>query len=229
MSEDGAGQPKTPDDQWRPDLRKGGRPLPGGAQPPRSPKAEKLEAKAARLREAEERRAAQAAGGTPPARRGWVVATAVLGVVALALATLLLLTFLAWQDAKDDDGGAGPRDAAVAAAKTFAVDFGSYDYEHLDTEFQEVAERTTPEFAKSYLETSSKLKATFEQYKTQVTARIQGVGVTSSSDSAAVVLVFLDQTVRTSQSSTPRVDRNRLEIHLVNADGTWLVDKLLAK
>jgi hypothetical protein len=71
--------------------------------------------------------------------------------------------------------------------------------------------------------------ATFEQYKPQVTARIQGVGVTSSSDSAAVVLVFLDQTVRTSQSSTPRVDRNRLEIHLVNADGTWLVDKLLAK
>jgi hypothetical protein len=35
--------------------------------------------------------------------------------------------------------------------------------------------------------------------------------------------------VRTSQSSTPRVDRNRLEIHLVQQDGKWLVAKLLAK
>jgi Mce-associated membrane protein len=196
---------------------------------PKPTKAEKLEAKAARLREAEERRAGQAGvGGSAPARRGLVVATAVLGVVVLALATLLIITFLAWQDAKDDDNSAA-RDSAVAAAKSFAVDFGSYDYEHLDTEFQEVAERMTPDFATSYLETSTKLKATFEQYKTRVTARIQGVGVTSSSDSEAVVLVFLDQTVRTSQSTTPRIDRNRLEIHLVDTDGKWLVAKLLAK
>ena len=107
------------------------------------------------------------------------------------------------------------RDAAVAAAKSFAVDFGSYDYEHLDTEFQEVAELMTPAFAKSYLETSDKLKATFEQYKTQVTAKIQGSVSPRPSATEAVVVVFLDQTVHTSQSTAPRIDRNRLEIHLV--------------
>jgi hypothetical protein len=228
------------------------RPGPGpGLAPgsrPRPTKAERLEAKAARLREADGRRAAvAAAGGPPPPQRGLVIAIAALGVVTLALATLLLITVLAWQDAKDANksqpavtsgsttgapavGLADPAAvAAVAAAKAFAVDFGSYDYQHLDTEFHEVAARMTPDFANSYLQTSTKLKPTFVQYKTQVTARIQGYGVTSATASDAVVVVFLDQTVRTSQSSTPRVDRNRLEIHLVNTDGTWLVAKLLAK
>ena len=178
-----------------------------------------------------------AAAGSAPSRRGLVIATAVSGAVAIALGTLLIITFLAWQHQKDVNSSRGQvstdvtaaRVAAVAAAKSFAVDFGSYDYQHLDTEFQEVADRMTPDFAKSYLETSDKLKPTFEQYKTQVTARIQGIGVTSASATNAVVVVFLDQTVHTSQSTAPRIDRNRLEIHLVQTGGEWLVSKLLAK
>jgi Mce-associated membrane protein len=210
---------------------------------PKPSKAERLEAKAARLRAAEEQRAALAGldPGRPAQQRGLIIATAALGAATLALAILLVLTFVAWQDAKDGAAstpatsgtptlpGGPPASAAVSAAKAFALDFGSYDYQHLDTEFTEVAARMTPDFAKSYLQTSDRLKPTFVQYKTEVNASIQGFGITSSSATAAVVIVFLDQTVRTSQSSTPRVDRNRLEIHLVNTDGKWLVSKLLAK
>jgi Mce-associated membrane protein len=193
---------------------------------PKPTKAEKLEAKAARLREEEERRAADTAAGRPPQRRSFVIATAALSVVCAALIALLLVLYFSWQDQRDENSA---RDDAVAAAKAFALDFGAYDYQHLDTEFQEVAQKMTPDFAKSYLETSDKLKPTFEQYKTQVTARIQDWGVMSSSTSKATVIVFLDQTVRTSQSSTPRIDRNRLEIQLEHTGGKWLVSKLLAK
>jgi Mce-associated membrane protein len=134
--------------------------------------------------------------------------------------------FVSWNHQRDvNDARAG----ALKAAKTFAVDFGSYDYRHLDSDFSEVAARMTPDFAKSYVETSDKLKPTFIQYKTQVTARIQGFGVTSVSTSSATVVVFLDQRVQTSQSSTPRIDRNRLELRLVKEKGKWLVKKLLAK
>ena len=220
---------------------------------PKPTKAERLEAKAARLREAADRRAADAAAGHVPDRRPFVIATAVLAVVAVALGALLLVTFLAWQHEKDrhSAGGApqpsgGPAatgasstpppdlasptvEGAVNAAKSFAVDFGSYDYQHLDTEFEEVAKRMTPDFAQSYLQTSDRLKPTFVQYKTRVVASIQGYGVTSAGPTEAVVVVFLDQTVHTSQSGTPRIDRNRLEIHLVRTDGQWLVSKLLAK
>jgi Mce-associated membrane protein len=228
MTEDDAGKPSgDADEESRVELTKAGRPKPGNAVPPTpSSKAAKLEAKAARLREAEQRRAADAAAGRAPQRRGFVIATGALAVVCAALLALLLVLFFSWQHQRDVNSA---RDDAVAAAKSFALDFGAYDYQHLDTEFQEVAQKMTPDFAKSYLETSGKLKPTFVQYKTQVTSRIQDWGVTSSSTSKATVIVFLDQTVRTSQSSTPRIDRNRLEIQLVHTDGKWLVAKLLAK
>lgn len=214
-------------------------------------KAERLEAKAARLRAEQERRAADAAAGRTPGPRAGMLPLAVLGAIALALAAALVVFVVAWVNRGDELSrqravmqravAAAQHEAAaarignvndnpaVAAAKTFALDFGSYDYRHLDTDFAEVAKRMTPSFAKSYTETSDKLKPTFEQYKTQVTAQLQGWGLTSATLSEAVVVVFLDQTVRTSQSATPRIDRNRLEIQLVHSDGKWLVAKLLAK
>jgi Mce-associated membrane protein len=240
MTEDDAPEPEQGESSAEPEAAASARSKPT--------KAEKLEAKAARLREAEERRAADAAAGTLPPRRGLVIATAALAVATVALATLLIITFLAWQHQQDvtqhqkdiandrvkaATNSAATLDAARAAAteaaNTFALDFGTYDYQHLDTEFQEVAQKMTPDFAKSYLQTSDKLKRTFEQYKTQVTAEIQDWGVMSASTSKATVIVFLDQTVLTSQSTTPRIDRNRLEIQLVHTDGKWLVSKLLAK
>ena len=241
--EDGAGRPPVSDGPSDAEQ-------PTSARKPKPTRAERLEAKAARLRDAEEKRAADAVAGRVPDRRPFVIATAALGGLAVALAALLLVTFLAWQDAKDsnDSPDTSPSssgtptasgaalaltspavESAVAAAKSFAVDFGTYDYQHLDTEFQEVAQKMTPSFAKSYLATSGKLKPTFVQYKTQVTARIQGYGVTSATADEAVVIIFLDQTVHTSQSSTPRIDRNRLEVDLVKTGGEWLVSKLLAK
>lgn len=227
MTEDDAGEPSSSaDGESPPSLSKSSRPMPGKGAPPKSAKAEKLEAKAARLRKREEQRAADVAAGRPPQRRSFVIATAALSVVCAVLIALLLVLYFSWQDQRDKNSA---RDDAVAAAKSFALDFGAYDYQHLDTEFQEVAQKMTPDFAKSYLETSDKLKPTFEQYKTQVTAQIQDWGVMSANTSKATVLVFLDQTVLTSQSTTPRIDRNRLEIQLVHTDGKWLVSKLLAK
>ncbi len=204
-------------------------------------KAERLEAKAARIREAAERRATDAAaGGRGPAPRGLLVATTVLGAVVATLVAALVIALMSWQGQRDTSHGwraawqqsraaGAARIEAAAAAKTFARDFGAYDYRHLDSDFSEVAARMTPEFRRSYLQSTERLKPTFLQYKTQVTARVQGFGITSATASNATVVVFLDQTVRTSQSSTPRIDRNRLEIRLVHRDGKWLVAKLLAK
>jgi hypothetical protein len=218
----------------------------------RPTKAERLEAKAARLREAEQRRAAAVSDpARPQPTRAVLVGAIALGAVVAVLAALLIVFVVAWANRGDEvrharaaarrEVAAAQRQAdavragsvvgnpAVAAAKAFALDFGSYDYRHLDQDFAEVARRMTPSFAKNYAQTSSDLKPTLEQYKTQVTARIQGYGLTSATRTSAVVVVFLDQTVRTSQSSTPRIDRNRLEIHLVRTNGKWLVAKLLAK
>jgi Mce-associated membrane protein len=163
---------------------------------------------------------------TPSTPTGWIIATALLATACVVLAILLVLVFLSRQHQEDVNHA---RAAALRAAKSFALDFGTYDYQHLDADFSEVSTRMTPGFAKNYSATSQQLKPTLEQYKTQVTARILGFGVTSASSSKAVVVLFLDQTVKTSQSATPRIDRNRLEIHLVHTNGKWLVAELFAK
>lgn len=206
------------------------------AAPPGKPKltkAQKLEARAARLRAAEEARAERArvaaeAGpaAAAPASRGWQIATIVLSGVTAALVAVLIIGYLSWQHQRDVNSA---RSGALTAAKTFAVDFGAYDYEHLDADFSKAASLMAPSFAKDYTDASNKLKQTLVQYKTQVTAQVQGAGVTSASTSKAVVVLFLDQTVKTSQSSVPRIDRNRLQISLVKQKGKWLVSKLDAK
>jgi Mce-associated membrane protein len=194
-------------------------------------KAARLEARAARLREAEERRAEKqragepAGAGAPPGRR-LLITTVLLGVLSAALIVVLVIGYFSWQHQRDLSNA---RAGALKAGKAFALDFGAYDYRNLDADFKKVTTGMTAKFAKDYTDTSSKLKPTLVQYKTRVTSALQGAGVTSAGTTKATVVVFLDQTVNTSQSSVPRLDRNRLQIQLERHNGKWLVAKLLAK
>jgi Mce-associated membrane protein len=199
-------------------------------------KAARLEARAARLREAEERRAEKlraerertdAPAGTNGTRgRGLLIATVLLAVLSAGLIVVLVIGYFSWQHQRDLTNA---RAGALKAGKAFALDFGAYDYRNLDADFKKVTTGMTAEFAKDYTDTSSKLKPTLVQYKTRVTSSLQGAGVTSASTTRATVVVFLDQTVNTSQSSVPRLDRNRLQMQLERHNGKWLVAKLLAK
>jgi Mce-associated membrane protein len=217
------------------------RPMPAPApgddevgQPPsgvKLTKAARLEARAARLREAEERRAekqraAQPAGVEPAPTRGLLIATVLLAVLSAGLIVVLVIGYFSWQHQRDLTNA---RAGALKAGKAFALDFGAYDYRSLDADFKKVTTGMTAKFAKDYTDTSSKLKPTLVQYKTRVTSSLQGAGVTSASTTRATVVVFLDQTVNTSQSSVPRIDRNRLQMQLERHNGKWLVAKLLAK
>jgi Mce-associated membrane protein len=196
-------------------------------------KAARLEARAARLREAEERRAEQrraaepaVAGQSATRARGLLITTAALGVLSAGLIVLLVIGYFSWQHQRDVTNA---RAGALKAGKAFALDFGAYDYRSLDADFKKVTTGMTAKFAKDYTQTSSKLKPTLVQYKTRVTSSLQGAGVTSASTTEATIVVFLDQTVNTSQSSVPRLDRNRLQMQLERHNGKWLVAKLLAK
>lgn len=222
----------SPDTSSDTAAREGGDEAPDAAKAaPAKPRtrAEKLEAKAARLRELEERRAERAAAKeTAPARRskGLLVAVSVLGVLVLALGTLLAILVPTWLHQKHVNAA---RASALAAARTYAVDFGSYDYRHLDADFARVADHLTADFRKTYLSDSTRLRPAIVQYQGRSTATVQGVAVATVSETRAEVLVMLDQTVTTAQSSVPRVDRNRLQMNLVRQGGHWRIAKLLLK
>ncbi|MEO6886632.1 MAG: hypothetical protein ABI232_10165 [Jatrophihabitantaceae bacterium] len=216
------------------------RPLPPPTGPPgsnvRTSKAAKLEAKAARLRQTEQARAAAAAAGVPPRQRStaWVVAVSVLGAVAIALAAVVVVGALALSHQRDSNNRLHDLNAAqtqaLQVASRYAVDFGSYNYQTLDADFTKVMAELTPSFATNYAQVSASLKSTIEQYKGSSTATVQDIGVAKvNSPTSVVVIVFLDQSVTTSQSTTARIDRNRLEMTLEKQKGTWLISNLLLK
>lgn len=211
-------------------------------RPVKLSKAERLEAKAARLREAERERAERAATAPPPERRGvsgwWLVAG---GIVILALVGGLVFAAVGWRHADaraaraatqigQADHADSLRESALAAAKQDAVDFASYNYTTLAADFARARSHLTPDFAAKYDQISAQLRAVIVQYRGQSKAAVLGAAVQSVGPKQAVVLLFVDQTITTNQSKTPRVDRNRMQLTLQRqSNGTWLISDLLLK
>jgi Mce-associated membrane protein len=191
-------------------------------------KAEKLEAKAARLREAEIARA-QAAASAPAgtARRFpvlWIVATGVLVV-------LLVLTVLYGLNERSkvshDARLNALRASVIKTATTVAASFGTYDYKTLDADFARTKAYLTPAFAADFGQLTASLGSLISQDKGQTIGTVTGVGVESLAPPTAIVVVFLDQKVTTAESSTPRIDHNRVKLTLaLQSNGRWLVSKL---
>jgi Mce-associated membrane protein len=116
------------------------------------------------------------------------------------------------------------RASALSAAQTYAKDFATYDYRSLDTGFARIESELTGTFKTTYTSTAQSLKATVIKYQERSTATVQAAGVTSVSPHHAVVIVLLDQTVNSVNSTTPVLNRNRASITLVRSGGgRWLM------
>lgn len=192
-------------------------------------KAARLEAKAAKARAADAARADRQTAPAASTHGGTIAVVVALLACALAVGTSVyaLHERSAANRAHELDR---VRASAIATAQTYAVDFGSYDYKTLKDDFARVTAHLTPEFAKSYDSVATKLDAVIQQYKGKSVGAVQGVALTSVTKSSAVALVFLDQTVTTSQSSQSRVDRNRLQMTMVRQkNGSWLISDLQLK
>lgn len=207
-------------------------------------KAERLEAKAARLREAEREKAERtaAAAAAPPGRRGvpaWTLVAA--GIAILALIGGLVFSIVEWRQADSRAGRAHAqvsqadsvdslRESALAAAKQDAVDFASYNYTTLAADFARARSHLTPDFAAKYDQISAQLREVIVQYRGESKATVLAAAVQSVAPKQAVVLLFVDQTITTNQSKTPRVDRNRMQLTMQRTKGGgWLISDLLLK
>lgn len=197
-------------------------------------KAEKLEAKAARLREAEERAKAEAVNAPAAtgsgSSRGWIIA--VLGIIVVALAALSTALFVQLNHSRNSQHAAQRLDAlrssALAAARQDAALFSSFDYQNVQTNSAKVAAQLTPDFAKSYLSATGNLRTFIAQYKGKAVATVRGAAVSDVSSSGATVLLILDQSITTAQSPTPRIDRYRAQMTMQHqSNGTWLVSNLV--
>jgi Mce-associated membrane protein len=165
----------------------------------------------------------------PPATgrsRGPVVAVvAVTLAVAVAVVLAIVVTGLS-------NRGGGQASSATTNAMEQTATNGtqaalSYNYQHLTADFAAAEKFMTPAFAANYKKTTAtQVQALAAKYHAVSAATVLGAGIDSASPSHATVLVFVDQTVKNSQLSAPRLDRSRIEVTLVRSGGKWLISQL---
>ena len=165
-----------------------------------------------------------------PAKLGrvrWLIGRKWYIVALLVIAALVAFLVVAESDLTKDNAASNARTSALAAARTDAVELGSYNYRHLSADFGIVKSHSTPSFRASFTQSSDSLASLLAKYHATARATVVAAGIVSASTSKAVVLVFLNQTVsNTSKSGGPSTDHSRVEITLLNVNGRWLIDKV---
>jgi Mce-associated membrane protein len=167
----------------------------------------------------------QSAAGT--GGRGGPAAVVAVVALAVAVAVVLAVVVTGLSHRTGGQGSSASSAAAEKAATNGAQAALSYDYRHLSANFAAAEKLMTPSFKANYThETASSVKGPAVKYHAVSVATVEGAGVASMTSSRATVLVFVDQTVRNTQLSAPRLDRSRVQVSLVRSGGKWLINNL---
>lgn len=115
--------------------------------------------------------------------------------------------------------------SAIAAAKSYAVDFATYSYTDLDAAFAKTESHAVDPFLSQYRNETAQLRATLVKAKASSTASIVSAGIASLSDTTAIVDLFLNQTIK--NRSGTHVDAQRVEMTLQREHDEWLISKVV--
>jgi len=160
----------------------------------------------------------------PPTRTGprtWLVA--LIGVLAIAAVAGAIWTGLAVRGTQHDN--AADRDA-LAAGRTAATAFTSYDYKQLDRDLDHVAAMSTGTFKKQFTDALGALTAAIKKAKGVSVGTVTYVGLQSRKDGNAVVIAAVDAAITNSSTPTASTRRYRLQISLDDASGAWLISAI---
>ena len=157
---------------------------------------------------------------------------AFVALVALAIASVGFAGFGVWRGVDQwrstsvVEAHADATDAAASAAE----EIFSYRYNRLDEHMRESQKAMTPKFAKKFRAISPALNALAPQRKIQVKAVVRYAAAKECGDECsptkATVLIFIDQARIASDADKPTVFGNRIEVFMVEREGTWLVDNI---
>jgi Mce-associated membrane protein len=122
--------------------------------------------------------------------------------------------------------GSADRTTLLAVGGQLAVDFTSFDYRHLNADFEATAKRATPAFASTYLKQSKSVASVITKAKAVSTSQVVASGVKSSSATNAVVLVAINDLTKNTQSPKGTTQYFRMQITLVHQNGKWLASQV---
>jgi Mce-associated membrane protein len=148
----------------------------------------------------------------------FVVAACILaGLAAIGLASYL---FVGREQATRD------RDGALAAARQYAADLTTYDFATVDADFARFARHGTKSFQTSYAATRATARPAIVSAQSRALGTVVGAGLESFGHGHAVVLLAVDQQIRSARQTGPTQDHSRIRMTLVKAGDGWLISAL---
>jgi Mce-associated membrane protein len=158
------------------------------------------------------------------ARRMPSIRVAGIGLVIVALGVVVVIS--QWQ-LSDQRSLNSERSSATSAARAYATAVSTYDYRHLKQDFSAVEDESTASFRHTFATSSAALTKVLTQYKATADGKVLASGVSSISGDRAVVVLFVNQTVKnTAQKSGSTTDNSRIEMTLVRPGSKWLIDQV---
>ncbi|MDA3631192.1 hypothetical protein OU415_37605 [Saccharopolyspora sp. WRP15-2] len=118
------------------------------------------------------------------------------------------------------------RRSALDAARTYATDLSTYDFNSLERNFSAVTANSHGQFAEQYKEISGSLTELIRQNRAVSKGTVVSAGVAEADEQRAVVTLFVDQEITNVNSPQPRIDRNRMQMTLVRSDSRWLIEDI---
>jgi len=138
---------------------------------------------------------------------------------------------LAWVNGRDDgSGGAGPSDASaelLRAAKAFSKDLTNFDGATIDRDFDRITAQAAGEFrtqADQFF--SSEVRTQLKEAQASSRGEVRSAFVQTVDGDRGTVFVVVDQTIANNASPQPQADTLRMELGLVQRDGTWKVERV---
>lgn len=172
----------------------------------------------------------------PTRAPGWwgsAVTVAVLSVALVVMLTLVglgafgLLGNAGVQDLQEADEAVVAAESAPSVAERAAEAILAYDHRSLDADQDAATKFMTSDFAEEYSTTFERTVASAARtYRAQVTAQVRGSSVVRAGADEVKVLLFVDQTTKSTAHRRPQVALNRVEFVMVEQDGEWLVDDI---
>ncbi|KAA5834200.1 hypothetical protein F1721_10825 [Saccharopolyspora hirsuta] len=159
-----------------------------------------------------------------PLHRRTLRPKALFGAVVLVAILAVLGTFgLQLQRARAVEDA---RRTALEAARTYAADLSTYDFNNLDRNFSAVTANSHGEFAVQYKEISSSLTELIRQNRAVSKGSVLSAGLVEGDQDRAVVALFVDQEITNVNNPVPRIDRNRMQMTLLRVEERWVIEDI---
>lgn len=162
------------------------------------------------------------APAVPPTRRRRAAAAL---VAALLIGALAYSGYAGWR-LHQVDARAAAGQAALAAAKEYALVLTTLDTADIDGNYARALDGATGQFKDAYSLGAKQLRQILIDNKASGKGIVVDAALKSVTTNRVEVLLFVDQSITNAVRSEPRLDRNRIQMTMERIDNRWLASSV---